>query len=41
MSRQARRRYTARFKADAVWLIEEEGCSVAELSQRLVWRAVA
>ena len=35
MSRQARRRYTAQFKADAVRLIEEEGYSVAEVSQRL------
>lgn len=35
MSRQARRRYTAQFKADAVRLVEEEGYSVAEVSQRL------
>lgn len=35
MSRQARRGYSAQFKADAVRLIEEEGYSVAERSRRL------
>ena len=35
MSRQARKRYSAQFKADAVRLVEEEGYSVAEVSQRL------